>query len=306
MAIAVVGVTFIDIKGFPFDVLSSTGKNAGRVEFVHGGVGRNIAEDIANVELRPMYVSMTERTSIGDEVMAKLKRHKINTDYIVEAPDSIGQWLAVFNEKGDVAAAISKRPDLKPLIRLLKEKGDEIFRNCDSIAVEMDLDSEIVKMVLDYGEKYGKKVYGVVSNMVIASERRDLMRRTDCFVCNSQEAGVFFVRDFSELSGEALADEIEKNISNAGIRAMIVTDGANGSVYASAEGEKGYCPAIPVEVMDTTGAGDAFFAGVAIALTYGKSLGEAAETGTRLASATITSSGNSCPRFQPSELGINI
>ena len=49
MAMVVVGAVFVDVKGFPEDNYIPTGRNAGRVEFVHGGVGRNVAEDIANV-----------------------------------------------------------------------------------------------------------------------------------------------------------------------------------------------------------------------------------------------------------------
>ena len=52
------------------------------------------------------------------------------------------------------------------------------------------------------------------------------------------------------------------------------------------------------------GAGDAFCAGVSIGLSYGKSLGDACEIGTRLASATITVPESVCPRFQPEELGL--
>ena len=39
-----------------------------------------------------------------------------------------------------MTAAISKRPDTTPLIGLLAEQGDEIFADCDSIALELDLD----------------------------------------------------------------------------------------------------------------------------------------------------------------------
>ena len=56
---------------------------------------------------------------------------------------------------------------------------------------------------------------------------------------------------------------------------------------------------------DTTGAGDAFCAGVVSGLTYGKTLAEAVAVGTHLAAAVITSSENVCPRFQPAELGLN-
>ena len=57
---------------------------------------------------------------------------------------------------------------------------------------------------------------------------------------------------------------------------------------------------------DTTGAGDAFCAGVAIALTYGKSMHEAVAIGTRLAASVIKVSENVCPRFRPQELGLDI
>ena len=53
------------------------------------------------------------------------------------------------------------------------------------------------------------------------------------------------------------------------------------------------------------GAGDAFFAGIAIGQTYGKSLMESCEIGSRLASAVITVSENTCPRFLPEELGLD-
>ena len=53
MGIVVIGAVFVDIKGYPEGAFIPTGRNAGSVEQIHGGVGRNVAEDIANVELRP-------------------------------------------------------------------------------------------------------------------------------------------------------------------------------------------------------------------------------------------------------------
>mgnify|MGYP006898647275 CR=1 FL=1 len=60
MSILVIGATFVDIKGFPFDNYLPTGRNAGRVEYVHGGVARNVVEDIANVELRPTFLGIVD------------------------------------------------------------------------------------------------------------------------------------------------------------------------------------------------------------------------------------------------------
>ena len=305
MGIVVVGAVFVDVKGFPQDLYLPTGRNAGDVEIVHGGVGRNVAEDIANVELRPTFVSVVDDTAQGEEVVRKLRKHKVNTDYIRAVPNGMGIWLAVFDNTGDLAGSISKRPDLETVERILDEQGDEIFRNADSIVIEVDVGKGIVKRVLDYADKYQKRVYGVVANMGIASERRDFLQRMDCFVCNQAEAGILFVTDYSDATPEELAADLPQRLESAHIPSIVVTMGSRGAVYASMDGEQGFYPAERVKVRDTTGAGDAFCAGVVIGLTYGKSMRGAVEIGTRLAASVIKVSENVCPRFRPKELGLD-
>ena len=306
MAMVVIGTVFVDIKGFPDDLYIPEGRNAGRVEIVHGGVGRNVAEDIANVELRPRFVGMVDDTAEGAEVLRKLKNHKVNTDYVAVTQDGMGMWLAVFNNGGDIAGSISKRPTSDAMLQMLEEKGDEIFADADSIVIEIDLDKELIKTVFKYAEKYHKRVYAVVANMSIASQRRDFLQSIDCFVCNEQEAGILFVCDFSGLTPEELCEELSRRVVSARIPSMVVTMGSRGAVYADMNGDKGVYPARKVKVRDTTGAGDAFCAGVAIGLTYGKTMREAVEIGTRLASSVITVSENVCPRFLPQELGLDV
>ena len=60
MAIVVVGAVFVDVKGFPDEKYIPAGRNAGKIEIVHGGVGRNVAEDIANVARRSSALWMTQ------------------------------------------------------------------------------------------------------------------------------------------------------------------------------------------------------------------------------------------------------
>ena len=306
MGIVVLGAVFVDIKGYPLSAYIPGGRNAGRVDQVHGGVSRNIAEDIANVELRPTFVSLVDNTGIGTDVIDKLNNHKVNTDYILRTPDGLGTWLAVFDNDGEVCAAISKRPDTSPLTELLEEKGDEIFKDCDSISLELDLEKETVKQVLRYAKKYGKKVFSAVSNMSIAMERRDFLQQIDCFVCNQQEAGLLFSDDYQDKTPAEMQAILASNVASANIPSMVVTMGGAGAVYASASGESGFVPAKKVHVIDTTGAGDAFFAGVAIGLTYGKSLPDSCEIGSRLAASVICTLDNVCPRFLPKEFGLDV
>lgn len=306
MGIVVIGATFVDIKGFPNDTYIPDGRNAGRVEYIHGGVARNVVEDIANMELRPTYVGIVDDTPMGADVVQKLKNHKVNTDYVQVRPDGMGTWLAVFDSDGNVAGSISKRPNLLPIFVLLEEKGDEIFSQADSVVLEVDIDKVTVKKVFELAEKHGVKTYAVVSNMSIAIERRDFFQKFDCFICNEQEAGMLFLDDYSEKTPEELCNILAEKIQRARIPAMVVTMGGRGAVYADLNGNKGICPAKKVQVKDTTGAGDAFCSGVAAGLTYGKTLPEAIEIGATLAASVIVSSDNVCPRFQPEELGLKV
>ncbi len=306
MGIVVIGAVFIDIKGFPDTTYIPDGRNAGRVEYIHGGVARNVVEDIANMELRPTFVSSVDDTALGTSVIEKLRNHKVNTDYVSVVPDSMGTWLAVFDHRGELAGSISKRPDHGPILRILEEKGDEIIAAADSVILQADLQKEIVKKVFKLAEKYNKKMYALVSNMQIANDRRDFAQQFDCYICNQQEAGQLFIEDYEGMTPEELMPLIKEKVTRAKIPSMVVTMGGQGAIYVDHDGNVGHCPAKKVQVKDTTGAGDSFCAGVVSGLTYGKTLEEAVEIGTSLAASVITSSENVCPRFLPGEFGISV
>lgn len=304
MGIVVIGSTFVDIKGYPVGQYIADGRNAGNIEQVHGGVARNVVENIANMELRPSFVSLVDDNGAGLDVIEKLNRHKVDTAYIRQTKDGMGVWLAIFDNTGNLAGSISKRPDLQPIYDILKEHGDEIISKADSVALELDLEKDVVKEALNLAKKHNKQVFAVISNMSIALERRDFFQRLDCFVCNQQEAGMLFVQDMDEMTPEQIREKLPSLSKSAGIRRMVVTLGDKGAVYYSEDGELGICPAHKVEVIDTTGAGDAFFSGITAGITYNKTLGEACEIGTRLAASVITTKENVCPRFRPEEFGI--
>lgn len=305
MSIVVIGAIFVDIKGYPSRTYIPGGRNAGKVRYVHGGVSRNVAEDLGNLGLEPVFLSLVEPTGIGDDVLSRLKEHGVNVSHVRQVPEGMGTWLAVFDNNNDVCASISHRPDLTPLLTLLQENGNPLFASADSVLLELDLEESVVEEIYRLKEKYNTRIYAAVSNINIALERRAFLQQTDCFVCNRQEAEVLFSIEFGSKTPEELSRQLSELVTDAEIPAMVVTLGADGAVWADKHGRFGVCAAQQVPVADTTGAGDAFFAGVTAGLTYGKDLEEACGIGVRLASSVICSLENTCPRFLPSEFGFN-
>lgn len=206
MGIVVIGAVFMDLKGYSTSPYIPSGRNAGIIVQNHGGVSRNVAEDIANVELKPTFVSLVDDNSMGEDIIRKLDRHKVNTKYIRRLPDGMGTWLAVFDHKGDVVASVSKRPDLAPIGDILDQQGDEIFKDADSIAVEIDIDKEIHQedFLLCREIPEGCVCPGIQYDH--CGRAQGFLRKTSCFVCNQQEAGILFSEDYESKAPREMAE----------------------------------------------------------------------------------------------------
>ena len=303
MSIIVVGSVFVDIKGHPEGSYIPGGRNAGRVAQVHGGVARNIAEDIARAGGSPTFLGLVDDGALGQEVTDHLADVGVDTRYVRAAKDGMGIWLAVFDERGDVAASISRRPDLTLLQTILEEEGDGLFAGAESVLFELDLEEETVEKLCELAKRHRVPACAAVSNMTIAAERRAYLPRLHCLVCNDQELAILIPGPWEELEPETMAKAMPGLAAALGLPCLVATLGKRGAVWA--EGKKcGFCPAEPVEPVDTAGAGDSFFAGVGLGLSLGKSLGEACKIGSRMAGKVITTNESVCPPMTAEELGL--
>ena len=289
--IVVIGTVFMDIKGYPEGAFNPVGRNVGRIEYKYGGVARNVADDLAGLGIRPFFVSMIDQDGPGGAILDHLVEAGVNSEYVLRRPDCIGTWMVILNPQGDVCANLSRRQDLLPLHEVLECKGDEIFQNADGVLLEMDVEEQIVEDVFHLAQKHHTRVYGVISNINIALERMPYIRRTGCFICNRQEAGVMFGHDTGDLSAPELLQLLKKGMTETGIQAMVITMDKDGAVYAG-YGEEGHCKAEQVTVVDSTGAGDAFFAGVCAGLISNVPLSQACRIGTGMAAKVIQSREN--------------
>lgn len=306
MDMVVVGVVFLDIKGFPFFKYDAVGTNLGNVLMTHGGVARNVAENMANLGAEVEFVTMLDDDSLGREARLRLRGAGVKLTHAVSTPDKgMGMWLAVFNEKGDLAGSVSHMPDASPIERLFDEKGEEIIRSCRGVALEIDLSEKVSERVFELAERFDKPVYAIVANMSVILRRPDFMARTACVILNEIEAGRLFGREIRALSPEETLEAVSEAASAMGIRSIVVTMGARGAVYLDAEnGLRGICPAVPCRVVDTTGAGDAFFSAVVESLARGMRLDDAVTCGARLASMTVSTSESTCPHVDEHFFGI--
>ena len=292
----VIGAIFVDVKGFARNRYVPLERNVGDVQVVAGGVCRNVAENLKMLGREAEFVSMVDDNGMGAQVRGELAALGVNVTHVISAPRGMGMWLAILDEHGNLAGSISRQPDFTALEAYLRANGDAIVAATDGLALEFDMSAEISGLVMALAKKHKKPVYSIVGNMGVILKHPEYLHDVACFICNEMEAGRLFREDLTAASPEETLKALRKGSALVGIPAMVVTMGPRGAVYAdNTTGEFGFCPPMAVDVVDTTGAGDAFFTAAAAELMNGAPLSQAVQEGTRLASRTVKVVG-SCAR----------
>lgn len=294
LSVSVIGTIFVDCKGFAKQGYVPSGRNLGSIEFIHGGVGRNVAENLANLDLPTLFISTVDHSALGEEVLHRLHRSKVDTSYIARAEaQGMGMWLAILDEHGNLAGSVSQMPELEILHNLIIQKGEEIIRDSSHIVLELDLNEDISKKVISLAKQYNKPVYGIPGNLDVVLKHTELLNDLSCFICNHVEAERLIQSDFSTQSLDEMRAALQAYVEAASLRSMVVTLGEQGSIFYDKETkESGYQPIFPAKLVDSSGAGDAFFSGTVMGLINNLSLKEAVICGTKVAGWTIESKEN--------------
>ena len=295
--LALIGTCFMDIKGYAGAHYDPIGRNPGSIEYYNGGVAGNVALNCAGIGTRISFISMTDIGPQGDAMMAKLQSRGVNTALVQRTESGgTGIWLAILDENGELAGSISQQPDFSLLEKHLRTFPENFLKDYRALLLEIDLTEALAEQAFSAAEKADIPVYVIVGNLTVVLARPDFLSRAACFICNEIEAGKIFGCSLINKTPEEVLSVLKVQAELFQISSMVITMGDAGAVYYDRKtGECGLQKAVPVEVADTTGAGDAFFSACACALSRGLSLQQACRFGALLSSRVISSRENIAP-----------
>lgn len=293
------GTVFMDIKGFAEQSYDPVGRNLGNVKFIHGGVGRNVAENLGILGVPTTFVSTVDDNANGHEIETRLLENEVKTDYLKKVPaDGMGMWMALLAKHGELVGSISKMPNLQFFADVVNRQGYEIIEKASHVALDIDLNEEITQKVIALAKEKNKPIYGLPGNLSVILANKELLADMECFVCNDIEAAKIFDVEIEIGDVVKISEELTKFAKEQNIKAMVVTMGEKGAVYfCQGMDQAQYHSVKPVEMVDSTGAGDAFFSGTISALVQGKSIDEAVAYGSKVAAHTIQSLESTCCGF---------
>lgn len=288
--IAVIGTLFLDCKGFAPEGYDPVGRNIGTVHFQAGGVGRNVAENLHYLGAKSFLISTIDKGGPGEELCNQFLELGMTDEYLQPvAEGGMGIWLAILGKNGELFGSVSHLPNLKLLEDHWLNCSASVMNQVGHIALEMDLTLDITRSVLQLAKQRNCKVYGLPGNLSIIQEDPSVLSQIELFICNEVEGAKLFGMPEKWERREELLPWLEEICRKENLRSLVITLGEQGAIWW--DGVKvGAKEALKVVPVDSSGAGDSFFAGVVAALVAGSELSEAVEVGTWVAARTVEAS----------------
>ena len=281
--VTVVGGVNVDIGGRPAAALVARDSNPGAVLSSLGGVGRNIAHNMALLGLDVRLV-----TAFGDDLNAqKLAAScaELGID-ISHSPIIPGgrtsTYLFINDERGDMALAVSDMEIYSHLTPQLLSQRRALLDGSQVVVLDTNIPEESIAWL---AEECSAPLFADPVSTAKAVKLKPVLGRLHTLKPNRLEAEL--------LSGVPITDEASLEraadvLLETGLRRVFLSLGADG-VFAADHSGRVHLPCLPAELVNATGCGDAFMAAIAWAYLQGTDLAETARAGLAASSIAMES-----------------
>ena len=284
--ITIIGGANIDIKGKPYKQLKQHTSNPGHINIAPGGVGRNIAHNLAQLSLPVTLLSVVGNDDEGRRLLEETRQAGVNVEQIVISNTRrTGIYLAILNAIGDMDIALSGMDILEELNIKYLESKMEVIKNSEIVVLDTNIPEESIKYILKLCYNNNIPVVAEPVSIDKAVKLKDVLDKIDYITPNKEELeSITSIKITND-------DDIKKAIKylrQKGVKNVILTLGERG-VYISSEEVEKFIQPYQAEIIDATGAGDALTAGLVYGIFNGYTLDVSAKLGLAAASYTISS-----------------
>lgn len=290
-----IGAAAIDTKGRAHGPIQTGASTPGAIRVSVGGVGRNIAENLARLGERVVLLSAVGDDGSGRRILHQAAECGIDVSHVLvsaAAEHHTAAYLAVLDETGDMVMSIDDMRINRDLITPgLIYRRRALFRDARMVILDANLAPDTLRSIFRLARKYDVPVCADPTTATLAPRLCPHLSELTLVTPNAAEAEALC--DLQVTDRESALAAAQKLVG-LGVQIAIVTLGATGLVYATSQ-ESGHVPALEVEVVDLTGAGDALTAAVVFGLLNDFNVDEAVRLGASAAALTLRSRETVCP-----------
>lgn len=264
--VAVIGGVNIDIGGYSAAPLIARDSNPGKIRMTLGGVGRNIAHNMALLGLDVKFL-----TAFGDDVYAQQIEASCAALGIDIAPalrvpgGQTSIYLYIGGPDGDMKLALSDMEIYRHITPEYLHSQQSLLQNAQLVAADANIPQESLEWLAEHIEA---PIFADPVSTTKAEKLRGIVGKLHTLKPNRLEA--------EKLSGEVIKDEVSLaraagKLLDTGLKRVFLSLGQDG-VYAADHHGAIRLPCRPSKLVNATGAGDAFMAALAWAYLEGADL----------------------------------
>ncbi|MDA3811695.1 MAG: PfkB family carbohydrate kinase [Spirochaetaceae bacterium] len=256
--VLVIGGSNMDISGTPKGSFIQKDSNPGKVSLSPGGVGRNIAENLARMGSTVKLLTVLGEDLYGRQLLETCRYAGIDMNHVkISGKKGTSVYLSILNEMGDMISAISDMSLMEELDREYLEKNHRTISAASLVIIDANLSETVIEFIVT---KYGdKKIFVDTVSTAKAQKIIPFIGKFHTAKPNKLEAEI--------LSGIKINSEKSIKIASGilidkGLNRVFLSMGEKGIYYRDRKNSLHY-QGEQIKAVNTTGAGDAYTAALA-------------------------------------------
>ncbi len=258
-----------------------------------GGSAANTVVALARLGVDTGFVGVVGRDKEGEAILEAFRREGVDTR-IKRIEGSTGAAIGFIDSRGErtlyIYPGVNDEFSITDIDMEFVSRARFVHMSSFVSRAQLEMLCEVAKHLESYSYSKSKPKPklsfspGMLCSRYELSDLSTIIERSEVVFLSAGELESLLRTDDYELGASMLLD--------AGASIVCVTLGERGCYVASGAGETHLIGAYPTDVVDTTGAGDAFAAGFLYGLLHKRSISECARTGNLLASCCIREYGS--------------
>jgi pseudouridine kinase len=280
--VTVIGGLNMDIKAKSKKNLVAGDSNPSDIEISAGGVGRNIAHNLALLGVQTTLLSAAGSDSESHSIIAQTAEAGVNMEHLlISSQKKTGKYIAILDSQGEMAMAVSDMDILEELDTAYLDSKLDIIRTSDFVICDTNLSTMCLQFIKETCKADRIPLCIDPVSAAKAVKLQGSLEGIDILTPNGMELQV--------LTG--IQDDVEKasqELIKMGVKNVIATLGAEGLCHTNINKSTRYS-SIAKNIVDVTGAGDSLTAGLIYGLLVYERFDMACLCGLAAAAITLSS-----------------
>lgn len=295
----IIGGAAVDLKGIPGAALKPGASNLGVLRKSTGGVGLNIALNLAALGLEPVFISIVGDDSDGDFIVQRCRAAGLATDRITrQAGEATAVYQAILDEHGELFAGISAMSILDRLTPAFLASCTDLIAGAPLVVMDANPPGETAAWIAGLARDAGAPLWMEPTAFDTCGRLRDHLAGVSWISPNVEELEALAGRSAGTI--DEMADAA-RSLLGRGVKEVFVTCGEGGILHVR-DGAADTTRTPVIAARDVTGAGDAFVAGTVFGLLQGMASTRALRYGMAAAFLTVQVSASVHPGLSPALL----